>query len=129
MASSEGRPISIVPLTEWGKLSYVESSVQNGISPRRTVSGAETAPGGDGQAKFLARKDRALATIVLAVEPSLLYILGDPEDPGSMAETSESIPKEDVGEQDGTLTQTTFATAEEQRIGPGSYQGHDRTVQ
>jgi len=32
------------------------------------------------QAKFVARRDRALATIVLAVEPSLLYLLGNPED-------------------------------------------------
>ena len=27
------------------------------------------------------RRDRALAIIVLAVDPSLLYLLGDPEDP------------------------------------------------
>ena len=46
------------------------------------VSGTETAPAeGDGRPKFLARRDRALATIVLAVEPSLLYLIGDPEDP------------------------------------------------
>ena len=32
-------------------------------------------------AKFLARRDRALATIVLSVKPSLLYLLGDPQDP------------------------------------------------
>jgi hypothetical protein len=37
--------------------------------------------GGDRRSKFLARRDRALATIVLAVEPSLLYLIGDPEDP------------------------------------------------
>ena len=37
----------------------------------------------DKHAKFMARnsKDRALATIILAVEPSLLYLLGNPEDP------------------------------------------------
>ena len=47
------------------------------------VSGKETVPaeGGDHQSKFLARRDCALATIVLAVEPSLLYLIGDPEDP------------------------------------------------
>ncbi len=47
------------------------------------VSGTEDAPDGDGEAqrKFLARKDRALAIIVVAVDPSLLYLLGDPEDP------------------------------------------------
>ena len=31
--------------------------------------------------KFNSQRDRALATIVLAVEPSLLYLLGDPQDP------------------------------------------------
>ncbi len=47
------------------------------------VSGTETAPaeGADRQSKFLARRDRALATIVLTVDPSLLYLVGDPEDP------------------------------------------------
>lgn len=32
-------------------------------------------------AKFASRRDRALATIVLSVDPSLLYLIGDPEDP------------------------------------------------
>ena len=48
------------------------------------VSGSETAPSGedaDRLSKFTARRDRALATIVLAVEPSLLYLIGDPKDP------------------------------------------------
>ena len=47
------------------------------------VNGTETTPTGDGdrRAKFLAQKDRALATIVLSVEPTLLYLIGDPEDP------------------------------------------------
>ena len=31
--------------------------------------------------KFCTRRDRALATIVLSVEPSLLYLVGNPEDP------------------------------------------------
>lgn len=49
------------------------------------VNGTEEAPGEDAEAivkaKFRARKDRALATIVLSIEPTLLYLLGDPEDP------------------------------------------------
>ena len=47
------------------------------------VSGTETAPeeAGDCRTKFLVRRDHALATIVLAVEPSLLYLIGDSEDP------------------------------------------------
>ncbi len=48
------------------------------------VAGTETAPEeaeADRRSKFLARRDRALATIVLGVDPSLLYLIGDPEDP------------------------------------------------
>ena len=48
------------------------------------VNGTETAPGqsqAERYAKFMSRRDRALATIVLSVEPALLYILGEPEDP------------------------------------------------
>ena len=48
------------------------------------VNGTETAPGqsqAERYAKFMSRRDRALATIVLSVEPALLYILGEQEDP------------------------------------------------
>lgn len=48
------------------------------------VSGTEAAPasGAEAVAKFAWRKDKALATIVLAVDPSLLYLIGvDPKDP------------------------------------------------
>ena len=48
------------------------------------VSGTEQAPANEeveNVAKFAARRDRALALIVLSIEPSLLYLLGDPDDP------------------------------------------------
>ena len=48
------------------------------------VTGTETAPSEDQASaviRFNGRKDKALAMIVLAVEPRLLYILGDPVDP------------------------------------------------
>ncbi len=47
------------------------------------VNGTEVAPVDNAELarKFKARSDRALATIVLAVDPSLLYLLGNPEDP------------------------------------------------
>ena len=48
------------------------------------VDGTERAPDtSDAQKyeKYVARRDRALAIIVLSVEPSLLYLIGDPEDP------------------------------------------------
>ena len=48
------------------------------------VNGSEVLPGDANEtvrAKFKARSNKALATIVLAVDPSLLYLLGDPENP------------------------------------------------
>ena len=48
------------------------------------VAGTETAPAegeGDQRSKFLARRDHTLASIVLAVEFSLLYLIGDLKDP------------------------------------------------
>ena len=44
----------------------------------------ETAPAqadAEKYTKFMARRDRALAMIVLAIDPSLLYLIGEPEDP------------------------------------------------
>lgn len=35
----------------------------------------------DRRAKFMTRRDRALALVVLSVDTTLLYLLGDPEDP------------------------------------------------
>ena len=48
------------------------------------ISGTEETPGEDNadlRRIFMARRDRALAIIVLAMDPSLLYRLGDLEDP------------------------------------------------
>ena len=48
------------------------------------VNGTEVIPAvaeADQSAKFIARRDRVLALIVLSVEPLLLYLLSDPEDP------------------------------------------------
>ena len=48
------------------------------------TSGTEETPGEDNadlRRKFMARRDRALTIIVLAVDPLLLYLLGDLEDP------------------------------------------------
>jgi len=49
------------------------------------VNGTDEAPNKDthaeNYAKFMNRSDKALATIVLAVDPALLYLLGDPTDP------------------------------------------------
>ena len=52
------------------------------------VAGTEEPPDpatdADKYAKYILRRDRALATIVLAVDPSLLYLLGDPVDPAAV---------------------------------------------
>ena len=40
-----------------------------------------------GYKKFCARRDKALATIVLAVVPKLLYLLGEPDDPVEVWDT------------------------------------------
>ena len=48
------------------------------------VDGSESPPEAsesDKLAKFNTRRDKALALIVLSVDPSLLYLLGDPVDP------------------------------------------------
>lgn len=47
------------------------------------VNGTETTPDSAGEArrKFMARRDCALAVIVLAIDPMLLYLIGDPNDP------------------------------------------------
>ena len=48
------------------------------------VSGTETEPSEDNAerySKFIMKRDRALAIIVLSIDPSLLYLIGDPKDP------------------------------------------------
>ena len=48
------------------------------------VDGSEAAPDASATqeyGKFIARRDRALAVIVLSVQPSLLYLIGDPDNP------------------------------------------------
>ena len=50
----------------------------------RIVEGTEVAPDDEDAVstrKFNERKDKALATIVLGVKTSLLYLLGEPKDP------------------------------------------------
>ena len=45
------------------------------------VAGTETAEEAICLSKFLSNRNRALVTIVLAIDPALLYLIGDPEDP------------------------------------------------
>ncbi len=83
--SSESKTVVIVPLNGsnypmW-KVQCRMAFLRDGLWD--LVNGIETAPREDASkwANYLARKDRALATIVLSIEPSLLYLIGEPEDP------------------------------------------------
>ena len=90
---AELKTVAVVPLNSsnystW-KIQCKMALVKDGLWG--IVSGSETAPteGADQRAKFAARKDKALAIIVLAVEPSLLYLIGaDPTDPVVVMEGS-----------------------------------------
>jgi len=82
---AESRNVAVVPLngsnySTW-KIQCKMALIKEGLW--RIVSGEENPPeGAEEQAKFVLRKDKALATIVLAVDPSLLYLIGaDPKDP------------------------------------------------
>lgn len=80
------KTVSIVPLN--GK-NYPTWKVQCRMTLMKDglwgiVNETEQDPGvGEAEAhrKFVSRSDRALAIIVLSVEPSLLYLIGDPENP------------------------------------------------
>ena len=87
---AEGRTVSVRPLNG---TNYPSWKVQCRMALIREglwgiVAGTEESPDreteADKYAKFMSRRDKALATIVLAVDPSLLYLLGDPEDPAAV---------------------------------------------
>ena len=52
----------------------------------KIVEGTETAPREEdaSYAKFVERRDRALAIVVLAIDPALLYLIGEPTDPNEV---------------------------------------------
>jgi len=51
------------------------------------ISNTEDCPGeAEKYRKYRVRRERALATIVLAIDTSLLYLLGDPQDPAKFCE-------------------------------------------
>ena len=83
---AESRSVAVVPLNgsnypTW-KVQCRMALMKDGLW--NIVNGTENAPSAsdaDRRAKFATRRDRALAIIVLSVEPSLLYLVGNPEDP------------------------------------------------
>lgn len=93
MMSSGDSKLSVVPLKgsnypTW-KIQVKMALIKDGLWG--IVDGTEAPPSsGDGSndeaavAKFKGRKDKALATIVLSVDPGLLYLLGDPTEPNEV---------------------------------------------
>ena len=88
---ADARTVSIVPLNganypTW-KVQCRMALIRDGLWG--IVAGTEVPPpetNADKYAKYMARRDRALAIIVLAVDPSLLYLIGDPENPKTVWE-------------------------------------------
>lgn len=94
MATGTDRMIQIVPLNEknfatWRiqiKMTLMRESLWGFVTGSVTVPTTE-----DARNKFNERKDRALATIVMAIQPSLLYLVGDPTDPKVVFDKLSSI--------------------------------------
>ena len=87
MMATESKIVSMVPLKQ-GNYATWKLQCQMALMKENLwgiVSQTENPPGDeasvDAVAKYRARKDQALATIVLSIEPSLLYLLGEPKDP------------------------------------------------
>lgn len=84
---AEVKTVSVIPLNgknypTWKlqcRMVLVKDGLWEIVSEKEADPGREQA---DAHKKFMTRRDRALATIVLSIEPSLLYLLGaNPEDP------------------------------------------------
>ena len=84
---AEAKSVSVVPLNG---SNYATWKLQCQMALLKEdlwgiVNETETPPGRDAPAgtvtKYRTRKDRALATIVLGIDSSLLYLIGEPEEP------------------------------------------------
>ena len=74
----------MAPTTTHGRFSvrwpYLSSSCGESCLPRKRHQ--SLGPEGAAElAEFEIKRDKALATLVLTVDPSLLYLLGKPQDP------------------------------------------------
>lgn len=82
--ATDSRQVSIVPLNG---SNYATRKVQCTMALKKDgvwgiVCGTEKASeGARDLERFDTRKDKALATIVLSIAPSLLYLIGEPDDP------------------------------------------------
>ena len=85
--ATESKSVSVVPLKE-GNYATWKLQCQMALMKEDLwgiINKTENPPGVDANTatvtKYRAKKDRALATIVLSIDPSLLYLLGKPENP------------------------------------------------
>ena len=77
--------VKIVTLTPWNGSNYPMWKVQCLMALMKDgrwniISGAETPPAqreGDKYSNFVIKRDRALAIIVMSIEPSLPYLIGN----------------------------------------------------
>ena len=76
---------TIVPLTGPNyptlKVQCKMSLIKDGLWSIVIETEAALAEGSNRYTKYRTRRDKALATIVLSIDPSLLYLIGDREDP------------------------------------------------
>ena len=91
---AESKTVAVVPLNG---SNYVTWRIQCKMALMKenlwkVIDGTEAAPGEDdaGYMKFLERRDRALAIVVLSIDPSLLYLIGEPTDPKVVWEKKKS---------------------------------------
>ena len=93
----------------------------------RIVTGAELEPeAGNDRAKFEARRDKALAVVVLAVEPSLLYLVGEPQNPKDVWDLLRNhFQKTDLGKQTESEAQTFHVEIKRKRVSAGACETDD----
>ena len=115
--ATESKTVTIVPLNRlnyptW-KLQCKMTHIRDGVWS--IVNGMETAPidvRSDMYAKFCGCKNRVLATIVLSIDPTLLYLVGDPDDPVVVWQKfSDQFQKKDMGKQIKAKKTTSFTAA------------------
>ena len=128
---AEGKTVSIVPLNE---SNYGTWRIQCRMALTKDglwgiVSGTEAAPAeadADKYRKFVARRDRALVIIVLSVDPSLLYLLGEPENPGTVwKKLANQFQKKALSKKTGRETQIKQSKTQRRRVGAEARESND----
>ena len=97
------------------------------------VNGSEQEPNREGDenrySKFVLRRDEALATIVLSVHPSLLYLLGNPHDPAVVWTILNDQFQRKTWANTLVLRRLPSLEVERRKISKGTHQGNNRDLQ